>query len=156
MPRVCMVRLGERNMAHQAEAQGVHLVVLLEARWGVLAAVLEVGVHRKEFLAGFSHLGVRKGSNGGRCHRRLGLGPGLPLPSAEGEGERRNPGGTRTEAGSYVSRGPTSPSGPLALHLEGTGVVVPPGRWGERDRWCYQGPVDRRGLVTEWWWCWRS
>ena len=162
-----MVRLGERSKVHQAGVQGVRqaalLVVLLEVRrgvlreiQGVLAAVLEVGVHRKEFLAGFSHLGVQKGSDEGRCHRRLGLGPGLPLPSAEGEGERRNPGGTRTEAGSYVSRGPTSPSGPLALHLEGTGVVVPPGRWGERDRWCYQGPIDRWGLVTEWWWCWRS
>ena len=154
-----MVRLGERSKVHQAGVQGVRqaalLVVLLEVRrgvlWeiqGVLAAVLEVGVHQKGFLAGFSHLGVRKGSDEGR-HRHLGLDPGLPLPSAEGEGERRNPGGTCTEVGSYVSRGPTSPSGPLALHLEGTGVVVPPGRWGERDRWCYQGPVDRRGLVTE-------
>ena len=84
-------------MVHQAEVQGVRqaalLVVLLEVRrgvlreiQGVLAAVLEVGVHRKEFLAGFSHLGVQKGSDEGRCHRRLGLGPGLPLPSAEGEG----------------------------------------------------------------------
>ena len=154
-------------MVHQAEVQGVPQVVLLVVHWvvllevlreiqGVLAAVLEVGVHRKEFLAGSSHLGVQKGSDEGRCHRRLGLGPGLPLPSAEGEGERRNPGGTRTEAGSYVSGDPTSPDGPLALHLEGTGVVVTPGRWGERGRWCYQGPVGRRGLVTEWWWCWRS
>ena len=154
-------------MVHQAEVQGVRLaallVVLLEVRrgvlreiQGVLAAVLEVGTHQRGFLAGFSHLGVRKGNDGGRCHRRLGLGPGLPLPLAEVEGECRNLGGTRTEVGSYVSRGPTSPNGQLALHLEDIGVVVPPGRWGERDRWCYQGPVSRRGLVTEWWWCWRS
>ena len=150
-------------MAHQAEAQGVHLVVLLEARWGVLweiqgvlAAVLEVGTHRKGFLAGFSHLGVRKGNDGGRCHRRLGLGPGLPLPLAEVEGERRNLGGTRTEADSFVSAGPTSPDDQPMLHLEDTGVGVPPGRWGKRGRWCYQGPVSWRGLVMEWWWCWRS
>ena len=154
-------------MVHQAEVQGVRqaalLGVLLEVRrgvlreiQGVLAAVLEVGVHRKEFLAGFSHLGVQKGNNYGRYHLRLGLGPGLPLPSAEDEGERRNPGGTCTKAGSCVSRGPMSPNGPLALHLEDTGVKVSPGLWGKRDRWCYQGPVGRRGLVTEWWWCWRS
>ena len=143
-------------MVHQAE-------VLLEARrgvlWeiqGVLAAVLEVGAHRKGFLAGFSHLGVRKGSDEGHCHRRLGLGPGLPLPSAEVEGEHRNPGGTCTEAGSCVLAGPTSPDDQPVPHLEDTGVEVSPGRWGKRDRWCYQGPVSRRGLVTEWWWCWRS
>ena len=51
-----MVHLGEHNMVHQAEVQGVRqaalLVVLLEVRrgvlreiQGVLAAVLEVGVH---------------------------------------------------------------------------------------------------------------
>ena len=84
-------------MVHQAEVQGVRqavllvvlLVVLLEVLrgilreiQGVLAAVLVVETHQRGCLAGFSHQKVWKGSDGGRCHRCLGLGPGLPLPSA--------------------------------------------------------------------------
>ena len=73
MPRVCMVHLGEHNMVHQAEVQGVRqaalLVVLLEVRrgvlreiQGVLAAVLVVEIHQRGCPAGFLRQRVRRGS----------------------------------------------------------------------------------------------